>query len=174
MSQLPPPIHILGIGNLGKLLAHSLRKQHPTAPITLLFHRRSLADEWEKAERSIGIERNGVSERVGGFGVEFVEDGNGGGIENLIVATKTYKTVDALRGLGRRVDRRSTLLFTQNGIGGIYFLFLFPFSFFAFSSFIVLLSLPCRTKYRNIQYVYSYNFPSFFFLSQIAFFVHCQ
>jgi 2-dehydropantoate 2-reductase len=124
-----PPVHILGIGNLGKFLAHSLRKYHPTAPITLLFHRRSLAEEWEQAGQCIGIERNGVMDRVGGFDVEFIDSNVGkttvsGEIENLIVATKTHKTVEALRSLEGRVGRSSTLLFLQNGIGIILCLFL--------------------------------------------------
>lgn len=118
----PSPIHVLGIGNLGKLLAHSLRKRHPDIPITLLFHRPSLVDEWEKAGRSIKITRSGETDSQSGFQIEKISnDGDGDGgkgmIENLIVATKTHSTVKALRPLKERLGPSSTMLFLQNGIG---------------------------------------------------------
>ncbi|KAF2794799.1 2-dehydropantoate 2-reductase-like protein [Melanomma pulvis-pyrius CBS 109.77] len=111
-------IHILGIGNLGKLLAHSLRKSHPEIPITLLFHRPGLAEDWERAGRCIEIVRNGQPDRQGGFlwGDVWKERGQ---IQNLILATKTYSTVQALRPLKDRLGSESTVLFLQNGIGTI-------------------------------------------------------
>jgi 2-dehydropantoate 2-reductase len=111
-------IHILGIGNLGKLLAHSLRKYQPETPITLLFHRASLVQEWKDASQQIDIVRNGVSDQQRGFKYELISKTHNS-IKNLVVATKTYTTVDALRPLENRLDRSSTLLFIQNGIGTI-------------------------------------------------------
>ncbi|CAO2651324.1 Nn.00g096210.m01.CDS01 [Neocucurbitaria sp. VM-36] len=111
-------IHILGLGNLGKLLAHSLRKSHPDIPITLLFHRPGLVDEWDKAGRSIEVVRDGVPDRQSGFLHEDVSRSRGD-IQNLIVATKTYSTVDALQPVSSRLGPLSTLLFLQNGIGTV-------------------------------------------------------
>lgn len=112
-----PTIHILGIGNLGKLLAHSLRRCHPEIPITLLFHRPSLVDEWNAAGRQIEIVRNGKFDRQNDFNYESASEDSGSKIENLIVATKTHSTVRALQPLRGRLGPRSTMLFTQNGIG---------------------------------------------------------
>lgn len=112
----PPSVHVLGIGNLGKLLAHSLRRHHPEIPITLLFHRPSLVEEWEKAGKCIEITRNGEADRQAGFIYETLPDGKGE-IQNLIVATKTHSTVQALQSLKGRLGANTTLLFTQNGIG---------------------------------------------------------
>ncbi|KAF2851164.1 2-dehydropantoate 2-reductase [Plenodomus tracheiphilus IPT5] len=114
----PSPIHILGLGNLGKLLAHSLRKHHPKLPITLLFHRPSLLEEWNGAGRSIEIVRGGVSDTQSGFSHEDVSH-NGSQIQQLIVATKTHATAKALQPLRGRLSPTSTLLFLQNGIGTI-------------------------------------------------------
>ncbi|KAF2705852.1 2-dehydropantoate 2-reductase-like protein [Pleomassaria siparia CBS 279.74] len=114
----PPPIHILGLGNLGKLLAHSLRKYHPELPITLLFHRPSLAEEWERAGRCIEIVRNGKSDKQGGFAWENVRKEKSE-IKNLLVATKTYGTAQAVTPLKERLGKESTLLFIQNGMGTI-------------------------------------------------------
>lgn len=114
----PSPVHVLGLGNLGKLLAHSLRKQHPEVPITLLFHRPSLLDEWNRAGKCIEIVRGGVSDRQSGFTHEDVSH-NGSRIQQLIVATKTHATVRALQSIRERLNSSSTLLFLQNGIGTI-------------------------------------------------------
>ncbi|KAF2261149.1 2-dehydropantoate 2-reductase-like protein [Lojkania enalia] len=112
------PIHVIGIGSLGKLFAHSLRKCHPELPITLLFHRQSLVDDWDKAGRCIEVVRDGKSDRQSGFNYEYVQQGRGE-IRNLICATKTYGTVDAIRPLKERLGPSSTVLFVQNGIGTI-------------------------------------------------------
>lgn len=108
-------IHILGLGNLGKLVAHSLRKSHPEKQISLLFHRESLAEEWGRSGRFIEIERNGVSDCLDGFGEESTREG--GAIHNLVVATKTHSTVQALLPLKDRLGSNSTILFVQNGMG---------------------------------------------------------
>jgi 2-dehydropantoate 2-reductase len=110
------PIHIVGLGNIGKLLAHSLRKYHPDIPITLLFHRQSLNEEWSRAGESIEIVRSGIADRQRGFLHEDVSRGHGY-IQQLIVATKTHTTVEALKPLRCRLNSSSSLLFLQNGIG---------------------------------------------------------
>jgi 2-dehydropantoate 2-reductase len=112
----PQNIHILGIGNLSKLVAHSLRKFHPQTPLTLLFHRADLVDDWERAGQRIEIVRNGQPDLQGNFNYETVQ-GHDGEIENLIVGTKTYATVNALKPLKHRLGSRSNLLLLQNGIG---------------------------------------------------------
>jgi 2-dehydropantoate 2-reductase len=108
-------IHILGLGNLGKLVAHALRKSHPEKQISLLFHRESLAEEWHRSGRCIDIERDGVSDRRDGFGEENTKEG--GVIHNLVLATKTHATVQALLPVKERLGSDSTVLFVQNGMG---------------------------------------------------------
>lgn len=114
--HLVQPIHILGIGNLGKLVAHSLRKSYPATPITLLFHRQTLVEEWNNAGQCIEIVRDGVPDRQRGFSYEYVSQERSK-IRNLIVATKTYATVQGLKPLKDRLVSSSTLLFLQNGMG---------------------------------------------------------
>ena len=118
--MIPPTtgnrIHILGIGNLSKLFAHSLRKFHPPTPITLLFHRPDLVDEWHNAGQQIEITRNGKPDLQGDFEYETVKR-HRGHIENLIIGTKTYATVGALTPLKEYLTPQSNLLFLQNGIG---------------------------------------------------------
>jgi 2-dehydropantoate 2-reductase len=121
-------IHVLGMGNVGRFVAHSLRKSHPNLPITLLFHRPSLVGEWEKSGHCIEIITNDIRDRQTGFDTEVIGkleeqglnfEGNENPISNLVIATKAHTTKAALERVARRIDSKSTLLFTQNGMGNI-------------------------------------------------------
>jgi hypothetical protein len=115
----PKRIHLLGLGNLAKLFAHTIRKAHPTTPITLLFHRESQFEEWDKENKSIGIGGNdGSMDKSSGYDVELVGDVEANApITNLILATKTFGTVNALMPLKKRLGTDTTILFIQNGMG---------------------------------------------------------
>lgn len=115
-------IHVLGLGNLGRLYAHALAKADSTTPITLLFHRPSLLGEWEEAGKSIWITTDGVPDRTATFDIELVSPDRPqaeGTIDNLILATKTIKTASALQGIKHRLTSESTILLTQNGMGTV-------------------------------------------------------
>ena len=121
-------IHVLGIGNIGKLFAHALAMQDTPPPITLLLHRANLVQDWSEAGRTIDIITAGVSSKGGAFDIEAVcaqpEDlsatersGPGEIIHNVIVATKATNTVAAISAIKDRLTHDSTLLFAQNGMG---------------------------------------------------------
>src|SRR4051812_39109213 len=123
-SSSNEPIHILGIGNLGKFVAHSLIQCEPIPEVTLLFHRPGLAREWHEAGRCIEVVTDGKAERRGGFEIETVEHSSSDGrqsvfIKNLILATKTHSTVAALQPIRHRLNEHSTILFLQNGMGTV-------------------------------------------------------
>ena len=112
------PIHILGLGNLGKLVAHALASSHPAPPqVTLLLHRPELYSQWDKAGHYIDVVTNGVSDRRGGFQIEETSGEESSLIRHLIVATKAYATIPALKPLRHRLRDESTMLFLQNGMG---------------------------------------------------------
>lgn len=119
MSTSSGRIHLLGVGNLGRLFAHELAIQHNPPPITLLFHRQDLLDEWGKAGKKIEITAAGVVSSSSNYDVELVQPGQDGFIENLIVATKTLNTVKAFSSIKHRLTLNSSVLFTQNGMGTI-------------------------------------------------------
>ncbi|GAB1316766.1 2-dehydropantoate 2-reductase (Ketopantoate reductase) (KPA reductase) (KPR) [Madurella fahalii] len=121
-------IHILGIGNLGKYVAHTLMKQNPRslAPITLLFHRKRLLADWNNGGRVIQCITHGKVDRRGGFKIEVLPNSDMDGsldegvttpIKNLIVATKSYATTSALNLIKHRLNEESNVLFLQNGMG---------------------------------------------------------
>ncbi|MCJ1464107.1 2-dehydropantoate 2-reductase (Ketopantoate reductase) (KPA reductase) (KPR) [Pseudocyphellaria aurata] len=119
-SFVQSPIYILGLGNIGKLVAHALASSHPAPPqVTLLLHRPGLATQWDEAGRHIDVVTKGVSDSRGGFQIEETLGDESGFIKHLIVATKTYTTVPALKPLRHRLSDKSTMLFLQNGMGTI-------------------------------------------------------
>ncbi|KAI0543201.1 hypothetical protein GGR58DRAFT_519334 [Xylaria digitata] len=123
----PSRIYILGVGNLGKYVAHTLRKQHPRLPITLLFHRAELASQWDAAGRAITQVVEGMSDKRTGFDVEFLFDSADhksprvpeAPIKHIIVATKTYMTASAIDLVKGRLGNNSSILFLQNGMGTV-------------------------------------------------------
>ncbi|RFU35055.1 hypothetical protein B7463_g1326, partial [Scytalidium lignicola] len=122
-------IHILGIGNIGKLFAHALANQPNPPPITILFHRPSLLQEWESAGETIEIITDGASNTEGVYDVEVIQPMDKGGIsastssgehiEHLILATKATHTASAIASVKDRLTSKSEVLFTQNGMGTI-------------------------------------------------------
>ncbi|KAK6582731.1 hypothetical protein PZA11_005139 [Diplocarpon coronariae] len=136
--SMPPPIHILGLGNLGRLFAHALATQANAPPIVLLFHRSSMLAEWDAANREIqittscmpasplGFSRSripsGTCSASSNYEVEVIRSPHDPGaktspIRNLIVTTKATHTLSALRPLAHRLDAQSSLLLAQNGLG---------------------------------------------------------
>ena len=112
-------IHILGAGNLGQYLARGLVIQDPKVPVTLLFHRKGLLDDWKAAGETIECMTDGAVDRTGGIDVELLDQAGDEAetIKHLIVACKTYMTVPALKLVRSRLDEKSTIVFLQNGMG---------------------------------------------------------
>lgn len=128
-------IHILGIGNIGKLLAHSLATVSDRPAIVLMLHRPELVESWNQKGQSIEIITNGVSNNQIGFEIEAIHgsaeavkpggpqnprsDNSRNVIFNLIIGTKAIHTIAALSAIKGRLTQESTILFTQNGMGTI-------------------------------------------------------
>jgi 2-dehydropantoate 2-reductase len=118
-------ISILGIGNIGKLVAHSLARKPNPPLITLLLHRPDLANVFKQVGQSIEIITNGSSNKQSSFLTEIIANGPDDDlkaprskfIRNIIVATKANHAISALDSVKHRLDRQSTVLFTQNGMG---------------------------------------------------------
>lgn len=116
-------ISILGVGNIGKFIAHSLARKPNPPLITLLLHKPDLAKTFEQVGQSIEIITNGSSNRQSSFFTDIITNGSDHSlippkfIQNIIVTTKANHTISALESVKNRLNRRSTVLFTQNGMG---------------------------------------------------------
>lgn len=71
-TSVPRRIHILGTGNIGKLVAHSLRGLPDPPPVTLLLNWPRLLQVWEKSNKEITIVDDGKETRRGGFEAELM------------------------------------------------------------------------------------------------------
>ena len=123
-------IHVLGAGNLGVFMAHSIRKSHPELPITLLVRRSAMLKSWVEFGRCVEILTNGKSELQYKFDVEAFDTTESNvpkreaTISNLIVATKASSTKAAVEQVMNQLRTTSTLLFLQNGMGELKILML--------------------------------------------------
>lgn len=123
-------IHVLGIGNLGRLYAHCLAKLPDRPPITLVVHKKALLEHW-MSNPGVEITRSGTTERLDDFDIEWwteekpdagpIDEVCGGGaISNLIVATKAPDALPQVDRLRRYLSHKSTVAFVQNGMNKLW------------------------------------------------------
>ena len=70
--EVPRRIHILGVGNVGLFIAHSLAGIPNRPPITLLSHKEGSLRSWQEAGECIEVVTDGSSESRHGFDLEYV------------------------------------------------------------------------------------------------------
>lgn len=73
--RLSGRIHILGLGNVGTFVAHSLAARKSPPPITLLLHTPALYSEWLKRKRCVSVKTNGLDDIRTGFDVNLLSHG---------------------------------------------------------------------------------------------------
>ncbi|KAL8945448.1 MAG: hypothetical protein Q9211_000051 [Gyalolechia sp. 1 TL-2023] len=140
--NVPRRIYILGAGNIGGFVAHSLAGLPHRPPITLLLPSQKSLTSWHEQGESIKLTTNGLLDTQSDFGVSFVrrprppeeasevqsnshlvsearDNPQDETIHNLIVTVKALNTVDALRRVAHRLTQESSILFIQNGMGVI-------------------------------------------------------
>lgn len=67
--RLSGRIHILGLGNVGTFVAHSLATRQSPPPITLLLHTPDLYREWLAKKKCLSINSNGLDDIKIGFDI---------------------------------------------------------------------------------------------------------
>ncbi|KAL4821077.1 ketopantoate reductase PanE/ApbA C terminal-domain-containing protein [Aspergillus spinulosporus] len=131
--RLSGRIHILGVGNIGTFVAHSLASRPSPPPITLLMHNQEVYQTFQKRKQTLAINSLGLDDNKTGFDVNVLSDGTWNvtkseadlanieeetePIECLIVSVKAPATVSALESVRHRLTPKSTVLFIQNGMG---------------------------------------------------------
>ena len=114
-------IYFLGLGAVGKLIAHAFTDMPEPPPMTLIFHRKSAQAEFGRNGGVIEYIKDGRSDLHRGYDTDLsfpVEpEDQRPPIVNLIVATKAPKTVAALMSIKHRLLPDSTIVLLQNGMG---------------------------------------------------------
>ncbi|KAI0389282.1 6-phosphogluconate dehydrogenase C-terminal domain-like protein [Xylariaceae sp. FL0594] len=126
-------IHILGIGNMGRLYSACLSRipAPDRPPITLVVHRRELLEHWARdpgIELKGGVEGREMVYRCDDFDVEWwteerpppgekeVEVEEVPEIANIVIATKAADAMTQVDRLRRYLGPNSTVAFAQNGV----------------------------------------------------------
>ncbi|KAG7007728.1 hypothetical protein G7Y79_00008g023660 [Physcia stellaris] len=92
MPDLPRRIHILGVGNVGLLIAHSLAGIPNRPPITLLTRTRASMRVFKDAGQCVELVTDGISDIRGGFDVEFTFENAEDPYPSLVASEpRTYK-----------------------------------------------------------------------------------
>ena len=133
-----PPLHVVGLGAVGRFVAYSLACIRPPSSIHLALPTWGQFRELRyEADRSVvlGSNEDGKQSRKSGFPVEVinpptieelktpelysqvVEDKKH--ISMLVVCVKAHRAVAAIKALRHRLTRQSTICFLQNGLGVI-------------------------------------------------------
>ena len=85
--EIPRRIHILGVGNVGLFVAHSLAGIPNRPPITLLVHKFGSLRSWKQAGEGIEVVTDGSPESRYGFDIEYVPSVDSTTSENRPTAT---------------------------------------------------------------------------------------
>ncbi|KAF9535681.1 ketopantoate reductase PanE/ApbA C terminal-domain-containing protein [Crepidotus variabilis] len=135
--------HILGIGSIGSLVAHHLRRVLPIGHSIGLIHKTNQDRERLLQKGSLSLERAGATDESRGFHHEVyhedsisptpppgsppplptppsetvVKDASKIPIDSLLVTLKAHQTVHAIKVLGPRISSNSTIVLLQNGMG---------------------------------------------------------
>ncbi|KAF8807856.1 6-phosphogluconate dehydrogenase C-terminal domain-like protein [Phlegmacium glaucopus] len=121
--------HVLGLGPVGCLLAHNLRRVLPSTLGISLIHKTRQNELALLEKGSIQVDTFGAVTTSSGFLSEEFENTNQSPqqqgdrvqnlkhIESLFVALKAQHTVDALKTLTYRLSANSTIVLMQNGMG---------------------------------------------------------
>ncbi|KAL5358202.1 ketopantoate reductase PanE/ApbA C terminal-domain-containing protein [Aspergillus floccosus] len=67
-------IHILGLGNVGTFVAHSLASRPSPPPVTLLLHNPDLYRAWLAKKKCLAVNTNGLDDIKTGFDVNVLHD----------------------------------------------------------------------------------------------------
>lgn len=98
------PLHIIGGGSIGLLFAGSIRKAFPSYPVSLLLrdHHRPRIDE-DDNEVMICLMQDGRPRMVS-VPAQIISDNRPRPIQTLVVTTKAYAAVDAVRSVLHRLN----------------------------------------------------------------------
>ena len=130
--------YVIGVGNIGCLIAHALRSSSTAPSVNLLFHRLPLLKDFVQLG-GIVVKRNNVVSKQEGFGYELMESSladilpadqlrkskyfnnqylkSSSVIRHLIVATKANYVQSAVEKVKHRLRPDSSIVLVHNGLG---------------------------------------------------------
>lgn len=110
-KQLHQPWHILGAGAIGCLWAHNMQQWQ--LPVTLLAR----TQEEHKQMQAKGIQVTAGKVTHISRPASLFPSMSGGTITNLLICTKTYATLGAIKAWRKRLHPQVNIVLLQNGMG---------------------------------------------------------
>lgn len=140
-------VYIMGVGNVGSFIAHSIRGVPNPPPVTLLFPSWERLNAWQESPQRLSLVTEGDTEARDGYDAELavprvrfhgkevttsaggeeaeaaagapqtLEGESTAPISSLIVCSKAHQVLQGLSAVKHRLHKDSVILFLQNGMG---------------------------------------------------------
>jgi 2-dehydropantoate 2-reductase len=107
--RLSGRIHILGLGNVGTFVAHSLASRPSPPPITLLMHHAEMYSSWLARKKCLAINSNGLDDIKTGFDVSVLQDQTWRSIPSWSEKNKTSAAKQSISGMTARQEAEELL-----------------------------------------------------------------
>ncbi|KAF7339341.1 putative 2-dehydropantoate 2-reductase [Mycena sanguinolenta] len=105
--------HVVGVGSLGSLVAHHLRKATAAVHPVILLHNKER--DASRGRDALHVASSGLISSTSGFQRE-TYTANEDVIDSLFVTTRANSTLHALKELSPRLNQNSTVVLVQNGL----------------------------------------------------------
>jgi 2-dehydropantoate 2-reductase len=123
--QISPLVHILGAGNIGSLVAAELAGHIPPENVILMLRNKQKYDRFVQQGQTVFIDkplgrRRIVEQKLNAIYSPGGSNGNMDNyksLDNLIITTPANSTRDALAPYAQYLNRNSTVVILQNGMG---------------------------------------------------------
>lgn len=116
-----PTFHILGLGSMGSIIAYALQKKFPAYNIIPLLRSDTKVQQFkENYDSKLTLHRQYSNKTDISDSFELTTDLNNikeSHIDNLIITTKTFQTIEALKPIWNKIDEKTNIILIQNGIG---------------------------------------------------------
>ena len=116
-----PNFHIIGLGSMGSIVAFALQKRFPTYNIIPILRSEAKVKLFkDNYESKFTLHRQYSNKTDISESFNLTTDLNNvkeDHIDNLIITTKTFQTIDALKPIWNKIDETTNIILIQNGIG---------------------------------------------------------
>ncbi|XBW35681.1 hypothetical protein QEN19_001252 [Hanseniaspora menglaensis] len=117
-----PTFHIVGLGSMGSIIAIALQKKFPSYKIVPILRNQEKVEFFKKKYDSKFVIHRQYNDNKIDISQSFEETTSldhvkEDHIDNLIITTKTYQSIDALKPLWDKIDNKTNIILIQNGFG---------------------------------------------------------
>ena len=117
-----PTFHIIGLGAMGSIIAYALQNKFPSYNIVPILRSNEKVNTFKKKyDSKFTLHRQYDSNKIETSesfdlttSLDNVKEEH---IDNLIITTKTYQSIEALKPIWSKIDNKTNIVLIQNGFG---------------------------------------------------------